>query len=71
MTSNRTPSFASATTHARRYLVGQPVFAALPAATGGDGRLAYTIDPALPRGLSLDYGNTIVGSPTGTSTETT
>ena len=71
VTPNRTPSFASTTTHARRYLVGQPVFAALPAATGGDGRLAYTIDPALPRGLSLDYGNTIVGSPTGTSTETT
>ena len=70
VTMNRTPSFLAAALHARRYTVGQTVGTTLPAATGGDGTLSYTIGPALPRGLSLS-GTTISGSPTETRTETT
>lgn len=70
MTTNRIPSFSAATPHARHYTVGQTFGTTLPAATGGDGMLSYTIGPALPRGLSLS-GTTISGSPTETRTETT
>ena len=38
----------------------------LPAATGGDGPLSYTITPALPAGLTLT-GRTLSGTPSGTA----
>ena len=41
----------------------------MPGATGGDGSLTYTIDPALPHGLLLN-GTTITGAATEARAET-
>jgi len=68
-TTNRTPSFAASSTRARRFTVGQAVSDRLPGATGGDGSLTYTIDPALPHDLSLN-GTTITGAATEARAET-
>ena len=59
------PSFA-ATLEARRYLPNLRVSDQLPAATGGDGALTYSLSPAaLPAGLSWDAATrTISGTPT-------
>ena len=44
----------------------------LPAATGGNGTLSYSISPALPAGLSFNTGTRVLsGTPTGTSASTT
>ncbi len=46
----------------------------LPAATGGDGTLAYSLSPALPAGLSFDSSpssRTLSGTPTATLAATT
>ena len=58
------PSFA-ATLEARRYLPNLRVSDQLPAATGGDGALTYSLSPALPAGLSWNAATrTISGTPT-------
>ena len=58
------PSFGSASVSARNYPKDTAVDESLPAATGGDGTLRYTLRPALPRGLSFDpAGRRIHGTP--------
>ena len=59
------PSFAT-TLEARRYLPNLRVSDQLPAATGGDGALTYSLSPAaLPAGLSWNAATrTISGTPT-------
>ena len=44
----------------------------LPAASGGDGKLSYSVTPALPAGLSLDASTGLLtGTPTATSSQAT
>lgn len=51
------PSFGDAAVPPLLYHVGTPIADLnLPAAQGGDGRLTYTLDPALPEGLRFDPG---------------
>ncbi len=59
------PDFSTATIPAQRYTVGLDVGAVtLPAATGGDGALAYTLTPSLPTGLTYTAAaRTITGVP--------
>ena len=47
------------------YAVDEPVSVTLPAATGGDAPLTYSLTPALPAGLTFDAATrTIAGTPT-------
>ena len=66
------PSFGQATVADRdyeRYRAIAPLN--LPAATGGDGALTYSIAPDLPAGLTLDStALRIAGAPTGTQDST-
>ena len=74
VTTNRTPAFGAATTHARRFQIGAQSFvhSVLPAASGGDGALTYTVSPALPRGLALTGTPPVIsGVPTESTTEAT
>ena len=58
------PSFGSSSVSTRNYPKDTAVNESLPAATGGDGTLRYTLRPALPRGLSFDpAGRRIHGTP--------
>ena len=63
------PSFGGATVDDRTYAVGQAIAALpLPAATGGDGALTYTLDPEVP-GLTFDQATrTLDGTPTQAGT---
>ena len=65
---NRIPSFGDATVTDQSYTVGTAVTAlTLPAATGGDGTLVYSLTPALPSGLVLDTATrTLMGTPEAT-----
>ena len=73
------PTFGDATVEAQRYTVGTAVTLTLPAATGGDGRLTYTLTPAdVPAGLTYTppaaaavTGGTLTGTPTAVRAETT
>ena len=72
--SNAVPAFASGTTIATQSLVryvAMPTLT-LPAASGGNGPLSYSLSPALPAGLVFDAEKrTIAGAPTATATSAT
>ena len=59
------PSFGGATVAGQSYVQGTAIAAlTLPAATGGDGVLTYSLTPAPPSGLSLDEDTrTLSGTP--------
>ncbi len=69
---NRRPSFEVGSLPGLRYLQNRAITPLqLPAATGGDGRLSYRVEPALPAGLTYtvpeagaDGGGIIRGTPT-------
>ena len=63
------PSFGGAAVDDRTYTVNEAIAALpLPAATGGDGALTYTLDPEVP-GLTFDQATrTLSGAPTQTGT---
>ncbi len=63
------PSFGGAAVDDRTYTVNEAIAALpLPAATGGDGPLTYTLDPEVP-GLTFDQATrTLSGVPTQTGT---
>lgn len=68
VTSDLTPAFAVSAGPAQQYRRAVTVSATLPAATGGDTTptqgLTYSVDPALPAGLTLgDTAPTITGAP--------
>ncbi len=66
------PSFGSETIAAQTWTVGTNVDLTLPAATGGNGTLTYTLSPDLPTGVSLDATTRKVsGTPTAAATEAT
>ena len=67
------PTFGDTTLAAQSYLVNQRIESlTLPAATGGDGMLAYFLLPFLPDGLSFDPDTrTLSGTPLEAMTETT
>ena len=65
---DNTPGFEGATIADQRYVENQAAAVTLPAATGGDGPLVYTLSPALPAGLEFSAANrTISGTPTSPS----
>ena len=71
--SNAAPTFASGTTIANQSLTQDVAMTtlSLPAASGGDGTLSYSLSPALPAGLVFDAeARTITGAPTATLTST-
>ena len=63
---DRRPSFAGTPPVSRQYQVGRPAGGlALPAATGGDPPLRYSLAPAPPAGLRFDGGSRMLtGTPT-------
>ena len=63
---DRQPTFGAATVAGQTWTLNTDIGAVqLPAATGGNGRLAYSIEPALPPGISFDAGaRTLNGAPT-------
>ena len=67
------PTFGDTTVATQKYLVNQQIESlTLPAATSGDGTLAYFLLPFLPGGLSFDPATrTIAGTPTEAKSETT
>ena len=71
---NTAPSFPSGTTIANQSLTQDVAMTtlSLPAASGGNGQLSYSLSPALPKGLVFDAeARTISGAPTATLTSTT
>ncbi len=59
------PSFGSTASPSHSWLKGNAVSQALPAATGGDGGVTYSIEESLPAGLSFAAATrTISGTPT-------
>ena len=66
------PSFGSATVSDQSYTVGQDVgTVTLPASTGGDAPLTYSLSPNLPAGLSFNAAaRAITGTPTATASDT-
>ena len=67
------PSFPQGTTISNyEFTVGTSVGTiTLPAATGGDGTLTYSLSPALPAGLTFDASNLqLTGTPTTAQTAT-
>lgn len=60
-----TPTFGTATIPPQRYTQGVAVTtAALPAASGGEGILAYAVSPGLPSGLTFDTATRVItGTP--------
>ena len=71
--SNAVPAFAQGTTIANQSLTQDVAMTtlSLPAASGGDGQLSYSLSPALPAGLVFDAeARTITGAPTATLTST-
>ena len=69
---DRTPTFGSQTVSDQTYTAGQDVGTVqLPAASGGDGRLRYSLSPEMPSGLSFDASaRTIEGAPEDASSQT-
>ena len=67
------PTFGDTTLAAQSYLVNQQIESlTLPAATGGDGMLAYFLLPFLPDSLTFDPKTRVLsGTPTETKAETT
>ncbi len=67
------PTFGSDTINPQTYTVSAAVDVTLPAATGGDGTLNYTLAPALPDGLTFGApaSRTIIGTPTTVTAEAT
>ena len=66
------PSFGSASVGNKTYPTGTAVNDSLPAATGGDGTVRYSLTPALPAGLVFDAGRRrIHGAPTAQAAATT
>ena len=60
-----TPSFGGAAVSAQTFTIGTAVDLTLPAATGGNGAITYTLTPALPTGLIFNAAaRTITGTPT-------
>ncbi len=76
---DRQPTFGDAMVEVQRYTVGTAVTLPLPAATGGDPPLTYTLTPAdVPAGLTYTppaaaavTGGTLTGTPTAVRAETT
>ena len=70
---NLAPSFGQASVAEQNYQQHSPITPlVLPAATGGDGTLSYTLTPTLPTGLSLDTATrTITGTPTSEAQDAT
>ena len=69
-TANTVPSFGNAAVPPQIYRVGRAVALTLPAASGGDGPVAYTLTPSLPPGLTFNsqpQPPTITGRPTAAS----
>ena len=59
------PSFGSTASPSHSWVKGNAVSQALPAATGGDGGVTYSIEESLPAGLSFAAATrTISGTPT-------
>ena len=69
---DRTPDFGTATVSAQTYTVGQAITTlTLPAASGGDGTLTYSLSPGLPAGLTFNAAaRTITGTPTAAQAAT-
>ena len=66
------PSFGSVTIADRIFTTGETLTAAtLPAATGGNGTLSYSLTPALPAGLAFDAATRSVSGTTTAVTATT
>ena len=62
---DRMPSFGAAAIEAQRFRAGSPVESQLPAASGGDGTLVYSVSPALPGGMAFDADRRVLnGTPT-------
>ena len=66
---NTEPDFGSRTADLT-FVRGGYLSAALPAATGGNGRIHYSITPSLPDGLRFGESHTIEGIPTATQVRT-
>ena len=68
---NNQPSFSTATIPDQEYQAGSDIEPlTLPAATGGDGALRYTVTPALPGGLAFNAATRVLsGAPTRASAE--
>ena len=67
------PSFGGATIAAQDYITGTAIEIMLPAASGGNGALAYTLTPTLPAGLTFDASTdppTLGGTPSTAQTTT-
>ncbi len=63
---DRAPSFGTATIGNKTWTQRQAITAfTLPAATGGDGSLTYTLSPALPAGVSKNASHEVSGTPSG------
>ena len=64
--SNNSPSFGTSTIPGQSYMQNTAITTVtLPAATGGDGTLTYTLSPAAPAGLTFDAtARTLSGTPT-------
>ena len=72
--SNAAPAFAQGTTIADQSLTQNVPMTtlSLPAGSGGDGQLSYSLSPALPAGLVFDAeARTISGAPTATAASDT
>ncbi len=66
------PTFGAASVGSKTYPTGTAVNDSLPAATGGDGTIRYSLTPALPAGLAFDAGRRrIHGTPTAQAAATT
>ena len=70
--SNLVPSFGTMTIDDQIWVVDTNMSLTLPAATGGDGRLSYTLSPALPAGITFDEPTrTLSGTPTAVASAVT
>ncbi len=69
---NEMPDFGTATVADQSYTQNTAITTLnLPAATGGDGTLTYTLTPDAPAGLTFDAANRrLTGTPTGTQAAT-
>ena len=66
----RSPTFGGANVPHRLYVVGQAIPSLqLPAASGGNGRLVYSLGPIVPAGLIFDpFQRTLSGNPSAIGT---
>ena len=74
MQDDASPAFGSGVTIGNQLYLKDVAIATLqlPAASGGNGTLTYTLTPAAPAGLTADTGaRTLTGTPTATQRETT